>query len=708
GPTPTAYDVVLVLDGDHGPVVRATSVGAGPDGLACEALTGGPGPVPWTAIRSLDARPGDGSGPGVVDLHIGHRRHRILTSAADAAALAGATARYRLAAHQTPRARPRHAAARRGPGRADTGAPRRSGRAGPGARRRAPAGRRPRHAAPRRMPVPPALACLMTLSLVVGGATLSTLVTGGAGAATPASTDGTQGRSVTIMHRMAQDFAGAATVRALPAATAPPAPAPPSLVDSPTLRAHEIFGFAPYWALPQASSFDVAGLTTLAFFSVGVNPDGTVAESGPGWVGYQSQALADLVTRAHGAGDRVVLTASCFGQAALDRLSADPGAGARLGAELAQLVAAKNLDGVNIDFEGEGSKDRAGLDRLMAGLSAVIRADDPHGQVTMDTYASSAGDAAGFYDVAGLAPSVDAFFVMAYDMENPAVPSPTAPLAGPGFSDVEALEQYGASVSPAKVILGVPYYGYDWPTAGPGLGDPATGTPTPLSYAQVVALGSHLYWDPTTQTPWTSYAVGTQWHQAFFDDPASLALKAQLVNTFHIAGLGIWALGMEGADPAMLAALRGGAPVVKNLPRGPGATATTSTTTATGFAYAGTWDGVPVTLSPVDPASLAGQPAQAAGALDGFTTTDPAAACLASGPALAVSALVASPGLYAVTAGAPADCATGSWEFTVSSAPAPPTAPPGPSPTTSTTSAPTTSTTEAAPTPTTSTTAAGP
>ncbi len=124
-------------------------------------------------------------------------------------------------------------------------------------------------------------------------------------------------------------------------------------------------------------------------------------QSGPGWVGYQSQALADLVTRAHGAGDRVVLTASCFGQSALDKMAADPTAGARLGASLVQLVAAKNLDGVNLDFEGRGSKDQAGLDTLVAAVSSAMHQANPHWQVTMDTYASSAGDPAGFYDIPG-------------------------------------------------------------------------------------------------------------------------------------------------------------------------------------------------------------------------------------------------------------------------------------------------------------------
>ena len=545
------------------------------------------------------------------------------------------------------------------------------------------------------------VAWVVTLAVVAGGAVAGVLNAGsGLADASAAPSGGDPG--VSIMHRMAQAYAGSPAAAALPAATAPPAPAPPSLADAPALQAHEIFGFAPYWALPQSSGFDVSGLTTLAYFGMDVNGNGTLAQQGPGWVGYQSQALADLVTRAHAAGDRVVLTVTCFDQSALNQLAGDAGAGGRLGAALVQLVEAKNLDGVNVDFEGKGAKDQLGLDRLIAGLSDTLHQANPHWQLTMDTYGSSAGDPSGFYDIPGLAPHVDGFFVMAYDMGNPASPSPTAPLSGPGFTDLRAVQEYTAVVAPSKVVLGVPYYGYDWPTAGPGLGDPATGTPSPLGYAQIVTTGGTLYWDPSTLTPWTSYQVGTQWHQAWFDNPTSLALKAQLANTYHLAGVGIWALGMEGAAPAMLAALRGKAPVVKSLPRGPGPTVSTSTTSTTGaaYSYTGVFDGQPVTLVPVNPSGLAPQAGGVSGVLDSFSTDDPARSCLATGPALAVVALPASPATYAVVASPPGQCASGAWEFTSST---PDAAAPPPSSTTSTTAPGATPSTTTSPTSTTST-----
>ena len=144
---------------------------------------------------------------------------------------------------------------------------------------------------------------------------------------------------------------------------------------------------------------------------------------------------------------------------------------------------------------------------------------------------------------------------MAYDMNDKTTPSPTAPLTGPGFTDLDAVQQYAAVVPPSKVILGVPYYGYDWPTAGPGLGDPATGPATPCTYSQCGGRAATSTGTPR-RPPGPPTRWGSQWHQTFFDNPTSLALKADLANTYHIAGLGIWALGMDGDTPTMQAALR--------------------------------------------------------------------------------------------------------------------------------------------------------
>jgi spore germination protein YaaH len=455
----------------------------------------------------------------------------------------------------------------------------------------------------------------------------------------------------------------------LPAASAAPAPAPPSLAGSPPLQSHEIFGYAPYWTLPESPGFDVKNLTTLAYFSVDANGNGTLAQSGPGWNGYESQDLANLVTRAHAAGDRVVLTVTCFSQSALDQITSDPSAPTQLSESLIAAVSAKNLDGVNFDFEGQGSADRTGLTALITQVSHALHAANPHWQVTMATYASAAADPAGFYDVAALAPALDGFFVMAYDMNDPVTPSATAPLVGGGYNDTEALQQYTAVMPASKVILGVPYYGYDWPTTDGAQTAQSTGPESPVSYGVIAAAGNPTYWDPATETAWTSYQVGSQWHETYFDDPTSLALKAQLANAFHIRGLGIWALGMDGNDPAMLAALLGNAPAIKDYAPGPTSTSSSSSSTSTtvppgtGYFSTGVWSGQTVDLNPIS--SQTG--GTFIGTLEGFQTSDPNMTCLESGTPLDVWSVPTLPGMDVATAVQPGNCATGTWGFFPSS-----------------------------------------
>ncbi|MHB8328818.1 MAG: glycosyl hydrolase family 18 protein [Acidimicrobiales bacterium] len=524
----------------------------------------------------------------------------------------------------------------------------------------------------------------LSVVVVVAGLLLGSVAIGGTDARATLARPHRLSANLTPGARMEQEFGTNAPPLQLPVASAPPAPAPPTLADAPPLQSHEIFGFAPWWNLAGEASYDVKDMTTLAYFSVDINADGSADQSGSGWVGYQSQALADLITRAHAANDRVVLTATCFDQHTLDQLTSDPSAPGRLGTTLVQLISAKNLDGVNFDFEGKGPQDQRGLDNLIAAVSGQLRAANPHWQVTMSTYASSAGDSNGFYDIAGLNPSVDAFFVMAYDMNDPSTPSPTAPLTGSGNNDNVDLAEYSAVVPRSKIILGVPYYGYDWPTAGPNQGDPATGAPTPISYAQVAATGGPSYWDRASDTPWTAYQSGSQWHQVWFDDPTSLALKARLANSYRIAGLGVWALGMDGNDPAMLAALLGMAPAAKYL-NGPEAGAASISPGSSGapgvsagspnagppqYSYGGLWNGTRESLQPVNPSTLpGGGSGRSAGTLQDFTTNDPAASCLSGGKPLPVIELAASPDTYVVQANTPTYCAAGTWEFT-----APPTA----------------------------------
>jgi hypothetical protein len=358
-----------------------------------------------------------------------------------------------------------------------------------------------------------------------------------------------------------------------PTAPRPPDPAAPGIAEvaalpasgysERALRPHEIFGFAPYWNLGAAAGYPFRELTTVAYFGVDVGGDGSLLHSGDGWDGYQSQALTDLVTRAHAAGVGVVLTAKQFDAGTLHSLVDDPAAPARLSQALAEAVRARGMDGVNLDLEGLGTQDRAAFAGFALAVAKGLRSAEPRWQLTIDTYTNSASDPEGYFDVARLAPAFDAFFVMAYDMQGDN-PSAVAPLHGTGSNDTAAVTAYSRTVGPSRVILGMPFYGVDWPTAAGDHAAPASGPQKPVTYAEVAAAGHPRYWDPATASPWTSYQdTDGQWHVACYEDPQSIAMKAELADAAHLRGVGVWALGMDGNDPAMARALLGHAAPVK-------------------------------------------------------------------------------------------------------------------------------------------------
>ena len=348
-------------------------------------------------------------------------------------------------------------------------------------------------------------------------------------------------------------------------ATAPPTATPASLVNQPPLAARENFAFAPYWTLPQSSTFNITGLSTIAYFSIDANANGTLDESGSGWDGFQSQDLTNLISRAHAAGERVVLTVTDFDQGSLNAITSSPTAAGTLFVTLIPLLQAKSLDGVNFDFEGEGSGDQAGLTNLITSVSGALRAADPHWQITMDTYASSAGDSGGFYNIPALAQVVDAFFVMDYELNLQATPTGASPLTSGQFSSLTTLQQYTSAVPASKVILGVPFFGIDWPTTNGTMAAGAAGGADDIADSQAAANGPE-YWDPVTDTAWTSYQVGSQWHESYYEGLNGLFDVSQMAAHYNARGVGIWALGMESNDAQMIAALDGISP---GAPPGP-------------------------------------------------------------------------------------------------------------------------------------------
>ncbi len=200
------------------------------------------------------------------------------------------------------------------------------------------------------------------------------------------------------------------------------------------------------------------------------------------------------------------------------------------------LVQNYGYAGVNIDFENVPPADRDGFSALMSNVYARLH---PLGSlVTAAIPAKTAEKYTGFggpFDYRALGPNLDLAVIMAYDEHySGSAPGPVADVAW-----VNDVVNYAKSQMPAsKLLLGIPFYGYDWAGAGGGRA---------VSYSDVVQRvfdhGSTIVMDQASQTPTFSYGG----HQVWFENSDSLKAKLNLVTWNGLAGWGAWRLGQE--DP---------------------------------------------------------------------------------------------------------------------------------------------------------------
>jgi spore germination protein YaaH len=304
-------------------------------------------------------------------------------------------------------------------------------------------------------------------------------------------------------------------------------------------------------------------LSTIAYFGINLNGDGSMVTSDSGYQTWRSSETTALIDTAHQSGDRVVLTVKAFGSTGIQTI---------VGSEVNRQSAIRNIlgelqgrggDGVNVDFEGSTpTVQPADFVTFVSELQYALRAAVPaQSYLTVDTYASAAlgGE---MWDLQALRPYVDAFDVMAYDIHNTgsANAGPVAPLNGDTFSDTSIVADYLAVIPPQQIILGVPYYGYKWNVTTPSEGAPTTGGASADTYSAVtadLACASMLteHFDATYDTPWaTWFSPATadpcggnhnSWRELFYDNAQSLGGKYDLVNARGLRGIGIWALGYD-------------------------------------------------------------------------------------------------------------------------------------------------------------------
>ncbi|WP_077622381.1 glycoside hydrolase family 18 protein [Sediminibacillus massiliensis] len=201
------------------------------------------------------------------------------------------------------------------------------------------------------------------------------------------------------------------------------------------------------------------------------------------------------------------------------------------------LATTKGYGGVNIDFERVRAEDRDLFTGFLRELRDRLR---PSGLLlTIAVPAKTSEDIpwlAG-YDFGGIGSVVDIMFIMAYDFHHAgSEPGPVAPI-----DEMRRTIEFTISRVPKnKVIIGMPFYGYDWV-----IPDTQENVASAISNQNAVETAiryqATIHYSNQYESPFFRYTdqEGNA-HEVWFEDVESMMTKAMLIREYELQGLGAW------------------------------------------------------------------------------------------------------------------------------------------------------------------------
>jgi len=326
-----------------------------------------------------------------------------------------------------------------------------------------------------------------------------------------------------------------------------------------------VYGFLPYWNL---SKFTLQPETThLSYFSLGIGKDGSILTkdgSSPeqGYAKLGSDEVLSDFAQEKKQGGRVDITFTAFDPDEIGIFLANPAAHQKFITSVDSILEAYPVDGINIDIEYAGDVNeplRKNLVTFMTELRTHLNQKKNPPQLSIDMFVSGASKYY-IWDVPAIQKQVDYVIVMAYDFHRVSSPAagPVAPLFGGKKlwdSDItQYLKDFVTAVPNQKILLGIPFYGYEWQTIStdsqaatyPDSGSTATLQRVQDLLDQKDQLGVKEYWNEDALSPYLSYKKDGETHIIYYENSRSISYKLDLVNQLNLGGIAIWSLGYEG------------------------------------------------------------------------------------------------------------------------------------------------------------------
>lgn len=334
-----------------------------------------------------------------------------------------------------------------------------------------------------------------------------------------------------------------------------------------------VYGFLPYWNLKHADKLHIQPLTHFAYFAIDLNEDGTInkklnkRELEPGWNKFNSKDNQKVHYQSKLLSQKQILTITAMDPELIESLVDQPKNRENAIENIISLLNETEYDGLNIDFEyvGEPSQStRNNFSLFLKDLSAKCKQSKPTCTIDIDIFGDT-GEKIRLWDLSSLNPYVDHIIVMAYDYyrKSSTKAGPVAPITGRCLpketencldGDISThLAKILKLVPSEKVLLGIPFYGYEWQTASEDfLANTYPKTGSLATYQRIKSLFENpkvssisAKWSNTTFSPFLSYIEDDNIYQVQFENAQSLEYKMKLVQDANLGGVAIWALGYE-------------------------------------------------------------------------------------------------------------------------------------------------------------------
>lgn len=206
---------------------------------------------------------------------------------------------------------------------------------------------------------------------------------------------------------------------------------------------------------------------------------------------------------------------------------------------LLAAVQAKNFGGVDVDFEYIRPEDRIPFADFVADVRNFLSPYGYHVSVALapKTSDTQAGILYEGKDYGLLGEAADSVLLMTYEWGYTYGP----PMAVAPLNKVRQVVEYAITrITPSKIDLGIPNYGYDWTLPFVQGMSRATTVSNQEAVRIAIEAGVPIQFDEVAMSPFFRYEKNGQQHEVWFEDVRSYQAKFSLLPEYGLRGMGYW------------------------------------------------------------------------------------------------------------------------------------------------------------------------